>query len=129
MPGETAGTTGGHKITKDLQGAAAMAMTTQGAGLAHLLGEVLGIAIGIAIEIKIDGSSRRDQNCDEDRHRRSDRRRGEVSSNESRKSDASLMGSPFVSFSQTRDSVGSQDSDKWSSQYSHSDVSCSSKVF
>ena len=82
MPERTARTTGGRIIT--YQG-----------------------AIGIVIRIKIDGSSRRDQNCDTDRPQRSDR----------------------VNFEQARDSVGSQDSSNWSSQYSYSDVSCSSKVF
>ena len=76
-----------------------------------------------------DESNRRERNCDRDRPRRSNRRQREVLSNESKRSDASSMGSPLVSFSQARDSVGSQDSDDWSSQYSYSDVSCSSNVF
>ena len=76
-----------------------------------------------------DESSRREQNRDRDDPQRSERRQREVSSNESRKSNASSMGSAFVSFSQAHDSVGSQDSDELSSQYSYSTVSCRSKVF
>ena len=101
MPGGTTQTTGVRAITKDLQAAAAAAMTTQRAVLGHLLGEVLGIAIGIAIKIKNrDGSSHRDQNRDRDRPRRLDRRRrrGKVTSNKSKRSDASSMALDGLTF-------------------------------
>ena len=53
IPGRIAQTTGGRTITKDRRAAAAMATTTQGAGLGHPLGMRTGIAVGVTIKIKI----------------------------------------------------------------------------
>ena len=115
MPERTARTTGGSIITKDRQVAVATATTTQGADLGHL--GAWHRDRDRYRDKNRDGSSGREQNRDRDRPRWSDRRQREVSSNKSGKNNASSMGSALVSLNQARDSVGSRDSDKWSSRY------------
>ena len=133
MPGRIVPTTGGRETTKDRRAAAATATTTRGIGLHRSPPRRGDWNRGRDRDRDKDNDSRRrEQNRDKDRTRRSDRRHREVSSNESKRSNANSSGSPFVRLDQVRDSIASQDSDSestWSGQYSFSSESRGPELF